>query len=78
MTTALAVAVTAVFEGVVAIAAYQSGKRHGRVTLPAELVRELRGHKVQCIGEPVQRVDLEIALLCDTERPRARATGLPS
>lgn len=51
----------------VAIAAYHSGRRHGRVTLPAILVAELREHKLHCIGEPPERVTLEIALLCEAE-----------
>ena len=75
MTAAIALAAAAVFEMVVAVAAYQSGKRHGRVTLPAPLVRELREHKLRCIGEPIDRVDLEIALLCEAERSRVRFVG---
>jgi hypothetical protein len=51
----------------VAFAAYHGGRRHGRVTLPASLITELREHKLQCIGEPPERVTLEIALLCDAE-----------
>jgi hypothetical protein len=34
-------------------------------------VAELREHKLHCIGEPPERVTLEIALLCD-ERAAAR------
>jgi hypothetical protein len=49
----------------VATTAYHGGRRHGRVTLPASLVTELREHKLQCIGEPPERVTLEITLLCD-------------
>lgn len=51
----------------VALAAYHRGRREGRVTLPAELVNELREHKTRCIGEAPDRVALEIGLLCDTE-----------
>ena len=51
----------------VGIAAYHHGRRRGRVTLPADLVAELRGHKLRCIGEPPERVALEIGLLCDTD-----------
>jgi hypothetical protein len=55
------------FLAAVAFTAYQGGRRHGRVTLPASLVTELREHKLHCIGEPAERVTLEIALLCDAE-----------
>ena len=51
----------------VAFVAYHRGRREGRVTLPPELVAELRNHKTRCIGEPPERVALEIALLCETE-----------
>lgn len=53
--------------GVVALVAYQSGRRRGRVCLPASLVAELREHKIQCIGETPERVSLEIALLCESD-----------
>jgi hypothetical protein len=53
--------------GVVALVAYQSGRRHGRVSLPTSLVAELRGHKITCMGEAPDRVSLEIALLCDSD-----------
>ena len=56
----------------VALAAYHGGRRHGRVTLPASLITELREHKLHCIGEPPERVTLEIALLCDAEGAGAR------
>lgn len=49
-------------------AAYHHGRRRGRVTLPSDLVAELREHKLRCIGEPPERVALEIDLLCDTDR----------
>lgn len=78
MTVALAIGLAAVLEAAVAFAAYQRGKRHGRVTLPAELVHELREHKLGCIGEPHDRVDLEIALLCEAEPSRVRSGSIPS
>jgi hypothetical protein len=62
------------FLSAVALAAYHGGRRHGRVTLPASLVAELREHKLQCIGEPPERVTLEIALLCDAERAGTRVS----
>ena len=51
----------------VTLGAYHRGRREGRVTLPAGLVAELREHKTRCIGEPADRVALEIGLLCETE-----------
>jgi hypothetical protein len=51
----------------VSLAAYHRGRREGRVTLPPDLVAELREHKTRCIGEHPERVALEIGLLCDTE-----------
>lgn len=56
----------------VALAAYHRGRREGRVTLPGELVDELREHKTGCVGEPPERVALEIGLLCDTEASARR------
>ena len=56
----------------VALAAYHGGRRHGRVTLPASLINELRDHKLHCICEPPERVALEIALLCDAEGAGSR------
>jgi hypothetical protein len=56
----------------VGIAGYHHGRRRGRVTLPADLVAELRQHKLQCIGEPAERVALEIGLLCETDSPVRR------
>ena len=67
MTTFLVCAGSLVLLLAVALAAYHRGRREGRVTLPVELVDELRGHKTGCIGEPPERVALEIGLLCDTE-----------
>ena len=57
----------------VAIGSYHGGRRRGRVTLAADLVRELRNHKLHCIGEPPDRVELELALLCDTAEDESRA-----
>jgi hypothetical protein len=67
MTAVLAmIAGTLVLLGVGA-GAYHHGRRRGRVTLPAHLVAELRQHKLECIGEPAERVALEIRLLCETD-----------
>ena len=76
MTTALAAAGAALVLLLVAIVAYHRGRRQGRVTLPPDLVAELRQHKLRCIGEPPHRVALEIGLLCETEAcPDASSTG---
>jgi hypothetical protein len=47
--------------------AYRRGRESARVRWPASLVRELREHKVRCLGEPDERVALEIRLLCETD-----------
>jgi hypothetical protein len=67
MSTTLLSGAAGLFLGLVALAAYHSGRRHGRVSLPPNLVAELREHKIHCIGEPPERVNLEIALLCETD-----------
>jgi hypothetical protein len=54
----------------VGFAAYHRGRREGRVTLPPDLVAELREHKTRCVGEPPERVALEIGLLCETDTRR--------
>lgn len=67
MTILAAVATGIVTQLLVGLAAYHNGRRHGRIRLPAALLLELREHKVHCIGEPRERVDLEIALLCNAD-----------
>jgi hypothetical protein len=62
----------ALFAGVlgllaIGVGAYHQGRRRGRVTLAADLITELRHHKLECIGEPAERVALEIGLLCETD-----------
>jgi hypothetical protein len=59
---------------VVAVAAYQHGRRHGRIRMPASLVAELRDHKIACVGEPAERVALELALLCEADDTRDPST----
>lgn len=66
MATFLAIALGIAVLCGVALGAYHRGRREGRVTLPAALVTELRQHKIGCIGEPPERVALEIGLLCET------------
>lgn len=60
----------------VATGAYHRGQRHGRVRMPASLIAELRHHKVHCVGEPAERVTLEIGLLCETDRSGQRPSPL--
>ena len=70
MIAGLSAGAAAVVLAIVAVAAYQRGRRHGRVRMPASLVAELHDHKVRCIGEPAERVTLELGLLCEPERAR--------
>jgi hypothetical protein len=48
---------------VLARAAFRHGRRLGMSRLPPGLGAELRAHKLECLGEPVERVDLELRLL---------------
>ncbi|MCC6764171.1 MAG: hypothetical protein IT293_05860 [Deltaproteobacteria bacterium] len=73
MTPLGAFAAGVVLQVAVGIVAYHRGCRHGRVRLPANLVGELRDHKLRCLGEDAGRVDLEIALLCE---PDLQAPGV--
>jgi hypothetical protein len=74
MIAVLAAAGAVVALSAVGVAAYQRGRRHGRVRMPASLVAELRQHKLECVGEPAKQVALELDLLCEVEpahrRPR--------
>ena len=72
MSAALAVCGALLSLLLVAVFAYHRGRRRGRVTLPASLVVELREHKIHCIGEPPQRVALEIGLLCEMAPIRSK------
>jgi hypothetical protein len=67
MTAAITAAGAVLVLALVATLAYHHGRRRGLVTLPSALIAELRDHKIHCIGEPPQRVALEIDLLCATE-----------
>ena len=78
MITALAACGAVLVLLLVAIAAYHHGRRRGRVSLPAALVAELRAHKMGCIGEPPQRVALEIGLLCETDTFADSSASPPS
>ncbi len=60
----------------VATGAYHRGRRHGRVRMPASLIAELRDHKVHCVGEPTERVALEIGLLCESDGSGERGSRM--
>ena len=49
--------------GLAARAAYQRGRRQRFALLPVEVLEELSAHKLGCLGEPPERVTLELALL---------------
>lgn len=55
--------------GFAARAAYRRGRRQRRALLPLEVVEELSAHKLGCLGEPSERVALELALLLGADRP---------
>jgi len=57
--------------------AYASGRRRRPALLPPEFVAELSLHKRACLGEPAERVALELALLVGTPVD-ADASGDPS
>jgi hypothetical protein len=41
--------------------AYLAGCRRTRMVLPREIARELADHKLRCLHEPPERVELELA-----------------
>jgi len=43
--------------------AFRRGRRRDGRRLPTALGAELRVHKLECLGEPPERVDLELRLL---------------
>jgi len=51
--------------GLAAGAAYRRGRRQRGALLPVELVEELSAHKLGCLGEPPERVALELSLLLE-------------
>jgi hypothetical protein len=55
--------------GLTARAAYRRGRRQRRALLPLEVVEELNTHKLGCLGEPPERVALELALLLGADHP---------
>jgi hypothetical protein len=54
--------------------AYRCGWRRAAPRLPPALVAELRTHKLSCLGEPAERVTLELSLLLGTDRHGDAAT----
>jgi len=65
----LAGAVAVIAVGLAARAAYLRGRRQGRALLPVEVLDELSAHKLGCLGEPPERVTLELALLLGADHP---------
>ncbi len=61
MTVALTLAASMV--ALLARAAFRRGLRRDTRRLPPALGCELRTHKLECLGEPLERVELELRLL---------------
>src|SRR6266403_5706698 len=59
----LALTLAACVVAMVAWAAFRRGRGRDARRLPPALGRELRAHKLECLGEPQERVDLELRLL---------------
>jgi hypothetical protein len=59
-----------------ATAAYRRGRRRGRRHLPSHVLDELARHKLDCLGEPPERVALELSLLFGVEAAPASANGI--
>jgi hypothetical protein len=58
--------------------AYQRGRRGAATAFPADVLAELAEHKLRCLGEPAERVQLELALLFGAARvPTGRETTAP-
>jgi hypothetical protein len=55
--------------------AYRLGRRQGRRRLPGAVLDELVRHKLECLGEPPERVALEMSLLFGVEAAPASANG---
>ena len=70
MTGAILVGAGAVIAiGLAARVAYRCGRRQRRALLPVEVLEELSAHKLGCLGEPPERVALELALLLGADDP---------
>ena len=72
MTDALLTAASFVAILTLALVAYRRGARRRPTLLPTQVVEELTEHKLRCLGEPPERVELELGLLLGvTRRPLA-------
>lgn len=61
---------SAVLIGALARAAFQAARRRAARRLPHELTVELRRHKIECLHEPPERVQLELELLLGEDSTR--------
>ena len=57
--------------------AYRLGRRRRGALLPPEILQELAAHKRECLGEPSERVALELELLFGREHA-GRAARRPA
>lgn len=57
--------------------AYRRSRRRATPRLPAALVAELRRHKLECMGEPPERVRLELLLLAGVEDSAPSSSRIP-
>jgi hypothetical protein len=60
---------------VLATVAYRRGRWDGRRRLPSAVLDELVRHKLECLGEPPERVTLEMSLLFGVEAVPATVNG---
>jgi hypothetical protein len=66
------IVVVACLVAILAGATFRRARRLAAGRLPTALGAELRVHKLECLGEPPMRVDLELQLLLGEDAPRAR------
>jgi len=74
----LALTLAACAVALLAWAAFRRGRGRDARRLPSALGRELRAHKLECLGEPQERVDLELRLLLGDEPPARDASIIDS
>jgi len=74
----LALTLAACAVALLAWAAFRRGRGRDACRLPPALGRELRAHKLECLGEPQERVDLELRLLLGDEPPARDASIIDS
>ncbi len=59
------------FVVLLARAAFRAARRRAARRLPHDLTDELRRHKLECLCEPPDRVELELELLLGERVPRS-------